>query len=147
VRTVGLAAAAALIAVLGTGCQDHHRPAATHKPSRLDVVLTSARTSAGRTDVTYRPARVQHVVADVEYNKITITGPAATLALAPGARVLLCTPLNDKDDGNLVTPEPVTAAAFVASLTKNRDLLPEIGFEMSVGTDGRIAELKEIYQP
>ncbi|GAA4632569.1 hypothetical protein GCM10023196_066500 [Actinoallomurus vinaceus] len=161
-RTVRLrfAAFAALTAALCSGCKsdppDHHsaaRPSVTATsptvrpsvtPHRLSAVLVSARSAAGRTEVTYRPARIKHVRDQYsEYNKVIVTGPQATLELSPDVRIVLMVPLHGMDPN----PDRVSTAVFVAALAKNRSYLPNIGFEVQVGADGRVASLQQVYTP
>jgi hypothetical protein len=168
VRTahVRFAALAALTAALCPGCKNDQpaahstqkpaatvtspgaTPRATVAPRRLTVTLMSARTSAGQTRVTYRPTRIQHVMdANSETDRLTVTGPPATLGLGHDARILLCTPLNQRDHGNVVVAEPVTVQTFVTALREQRSFLLGIGFEMRVGADSRITYLKQIFHP
>ncbi|MEV0400717.1 hypothetical protein [Actinoallomurus sp. NPDC050550] len=154
------AALAALAAVLCGGCKDdrpgHHssaRPSATATsptvrasatPRRLSAVMVSARSAAGRTEVTYRAATIKHVVDKYsEYNKVSVTGPRATLELSPDVRIVLMVPLYGMDPN----PHRVTAAAFVGALAKNRGFLPKVAFEVRVGADGRITSLQQVYTP
>jgi hypothetical protein len=155
-----LAAFVALAAALCGGCKSdrsgHHssvRPSATGvsptvrpsvTPRRLSAVMVSAHGAAGRTEVTYRPATIKHVVDKYsEYNKVVVTGPRATLELSPEVRIVLMVPLYGMDPN----PKRVTTAAFVAALVKNRRYLPNVGFEVRVGADGRITSLQQVYTP
>lgn len=161
-RRLALAALAALTAVLSTGCRPGrtagHPPVTPSArgtagtpdtaPRRLTAVLVSARTAAGATRVTYRPATVRHRRDGYsEWNEVRPSGPPVSAALDAAARVLLCTPLNERAGGGVTRPEPVAHETFVAALAKNRPLLPRIGFEMRIAATGRIVYLKEIYQP
>ncbi|WP_433178676.1 hypothetical protein [Actinoallomurus sp. CA-150999] len=154
------AALAALAAALCGGCKNdppgHHssvRPSAagtsptvraSATPRRLSAVMVSAHSAGGRTEVTYRPATIKHVVDKyTEYNKVIVAGPRATLELSPDVRIVLMVPLYGMEPN----PHRVTAAAFVGALAKNRRLLPNIGFEVRVGADGRITSLQQVYAP
>lgn len=118
------------------------------KPKKITVVLLSSARSDGETVVVYRPAKIRHVSDGMtEGLKVTATGPAARLPLAPHPRILLCTPLNEGRSGSIVNPEPVPPATLVAALRRSPRLLPDIGFDMKIGADGRISYLKQYYRP
>ncbi|GAA4617920.1 hypothetical protein GCM10023195_80200 [Actinoallomurus liliacearum] len=155
-----LAAFAVLVGVLCGGCgsgRSGHRsavgpsvdrtsPAASPsvRPRSFTGVMVSAESTGGHTRVTYRPAKVRHVVDGyTEYLKVTATGPQATLELGPDARILLTVPLH----GGGPAGSSVTPATFAAALARNKSQLPRIGFEIRIGADGRITYLEQIYQP
>ncbi|MCO5986464.1 hypothetical protein NE235_10140 [Actinoallomurus spadix] len=106
--------------------------------------FTGVMVRAEGTRVTYRPAKVKHVVDEYsEFIRVAVTGPQATLELSPDARILLRVPLAGDDPA----AKSVTPATFAAALARNRDQLPRIGFTVRVGADGRITYLEQIYQP
>ncbi|MCO5995030.1 hypothetical protein [Actinoallomurus rhizosphaericola] len=116
----------------------------TPSPSMRPRSFTGVMVRADGTRVTYRPAKVRHVVDEYsEYIKVAVTGPQTTLELSPDARILLRVPLAGDDPA----AKSVTPATFAAALARNRDQLPRIGFDIRVGADGRITRLEQIYQP